>query len=37
MSLLSNPFKACANEIDNTQVKDEKSWRSIENLQEIFV
>ena len=30
MSLLSNTLKACANEIDTTQEKDEKGWRSIE-------
>ena len=29
-SLLSNTLKACANEIDPTQEKDGKGWRSIE-------
>ena len=29
-SLLSNALKACLNEIENTQEKDEKSWRGIE-------
>ena len=29
-SLFSNTLKACVNEIDNTQEKDEKSWRGIE-------
>ena len=30
-SLFSNTLKECLNEIDNTQEKDEKSWRGIEN------
>ena len=30
-SLFSNALKACANEIDNTQEKDEESWRGTEN------
>ena len=29
-SLFSNALKACVNEIDNTQEKDEKSWGGIE-------
>ena len=29
-SLLSDALKACANELDTTQEKDEKGWRSIE-------
>ena len=29
-SLLSNALKACLNEIENPQEKDEKSWRGIE-------
>ena len=28
-SLFSNALKACVNEIDNNQEKDEKSWRGI--------
>ena len=30
MSVLSNAFKAYANEIDSTQEKEENVWRSIE-------
>ena len=31
-SLFTNALKVCINEIDNTQEKDEKSWRGIIRL-----